>query len=66
MVYKVPCSSRDMSYIGEMGRTLQLWMKEHNRALTSSDPWMSALAEDAMNQQQDIAWEDATDTDTRM
>ena len=36
MVYKVPCGSRDMSYIGETGQTLQLRMKEHKRALTNS------------------------------
>ena len=53
-----------MSYVGETGRTLQFHLKEHKRALTNGDPWMSALAEHAMNHQHDIAWEDATVVDT--
>ena len=51
VVYKVPCNSCDMSYVGETGRTLHLRLKEHKRALTNGDPWMSALAEHAMNHQ---------------
>ena len=63
MVYKVQCSSCDMSYIGETGQTLQLRMKEHKRALANGDPWLSTLAERAMNHQHDIAWKDATVAD---
>ena len=48
-----------MSYVGETGRTLQLRIKEHRRALTNGDPCMSALAEHAINHHHDIAWEDA-------
>ena len=47
-----------MSNIGETGRTLQLKIKEHKRALTNGDPCMSALAEHAINHHHDIAWED--------
>ena len=63
MVYKVQCSSCDMSYIGETGQTLQLRMKENKRALANGDPWLSTLAEHAMNHQHDIAWKDATVAD---
>ena len=57
-----------MSYIGETGRTLQLRIKEHRRALTNGDPCMSALAEHAINNHHDIAWEDAivVDADPHM
>ena len=57
-----------MSYIGETGRTLQLRIKEHRRALTNSDPCISALAEHAINHHHDIAWEDAivVDADPHM
>ena len=42
--------------------------KEHKGVLMNGDPWMSALAEHAMNHQHDIASEDATvvDTDSHM
>ena len=68
VVYKVPCGSCDMSYIGETGRTLQLRIKEHRRALTNGDPCMSALAEHAINNHHNIAWEDAivVDADPHM
>ena len=52
-----------MSYVSETGRTLQLRIKEHRRALTNSDPCMPALTEHAMNHHHDIAWEDATVVD---
>ena len=59
-----------MSYIGETGRTLQLQLriKEHRRALTNGDPCMSALAEHAINNHHNIAWEDAivVDADPHM
>ena len=55
VVYRVPCGSCDMSYIGETGRTLQLRIKEHRRALTNGDPCMSALAEHAINNHHNIA-----------
>ena len=53
----------DMSYVGETGRTLQIRIKEHKRALTNGDPCMSALAEHAINHHHNIAWEDATVVD---
>ena len=39
---------------GETGRSLQLRIKEHRRALTDDDPCMSALAEHALNHHHDI------------
>ena len=47
----------------DIGRTLQIRIKEHKRALTNGDPCMSALAEHAINHHHDIAWEDATVVD---
>ena len=43
-------------------------VKEHRRALTNGDPCMSALAEHAINNHHDIAWEDAivVDADPHM
>ena len=38
-------------------------MKEHKRALANGDPWLSTLAERAMNHQHNIAWKDATVAD---
>ena len=40
----------------------------HKRALTNGDPWMSTLAEHAMNHQHDMVWEDLTvvNTDSHM
>lgn len=57
-----------MSYVGETGRTLQLRMKKHKRMLLNSDPWMSALAEHAMNYQHNITRDDGTvvDADPQM
>ena len=52
-----------MSYISETGRTLQLRIKEHRKALTNGDPCMSALAEHAMDHHHDIAWEDVIAVD---
>ena len=43
VVYRVPCGSCDMSYVGETGRTLQLRIKEHRRVLTNGNPCMSML-----------------------
>ena len=63
VVYRVPCGSCDMSYVGETGRTLHLRIKEHRRALTNGDPCMSALAEHAINHHHNIAWEDVTVVD---
>ena len=50
------------------GCTMQLRIKEHRRALTNGDPCMSALAEHAINNHHDIAWEDAivVDADPHM
>ena len=68
VVYRVLCGSCDMSYVGETGRTLQLRIKEHRRALTNGDPCMSTLAEHAINHHNNIAWEDAivVDADPHM
>ena len=68
VVYRVPCGSCDMSYIGETGRTLQLRIKEHRRALTNGDPCMSALAGHAINHRHNIAWENVivVDADPHM
>ena len=68
VVYRIPCGSCDMSYIGETGRTLQLRIKKHRRALTNGDPCMSALAEHAINNHYNIAWEDTivVDADPHM
>jgi len=38
-------------------------MNECKSVLKSGDPWMSALADRAINYQHDIAWEDATVAD---
>ena len=48
-----------MTYVGQTGRTLQICIKEHMQAFTSSDAIASALAEHAINNHHKIAWEEA-------
>ena len=57
MVYKIPCGSCDMTYVGETGQTLDLRLREHKRALINGEPWTSAIAEHVINHRHDVAWE---------
>ena len=59
IVYRIPCGSCDMSYVGQTGRTLDLCKKEHQRALVNGDINLSALAEHALEQYHAIAWDQA-------
>ena len=60
VVYKVPCSDCQATYVGQTGRTLLHRIKEHKRALTTASPMNSALAEHAMDTGHEIKWLDAT------
>ena len=44
-----------MTYVGQTGRTLQVRMVEHLKALMNADPQTSALAEHALAYHHDIA-----------
>ena len=38
VVYSIPCADCSAAYIGEIGRTLNVHMAEHKRAVKSKDP----------------------------
>ena len=48
VIYKIPCFDCSQSYIGQTGRCLSLWLKEHQRAIRTLDTDTSALAEHAL------------------
>ena len=60
VVYRIPCGSCDMTYVGQTGRTLDQRRKEHWRALVNCDTNLSALAEHALERDHAIAWGEAT------
>ena len=64
IVYRIPCGSCDMIYVGQTVRTLDQHRKEHRRALMNGDTNSSALAEHALEQDHDIAWREATVLDS--
>ena len=59
VIYQVPCSVCDSTYIGQTCRTMEHRLKEHKRALTSFDAPFSAVAEHAMAEGHGIAWKEA-------
>ena len=60
-IYRIPCSTCDEVYIGQTGRMLEHRLKEHKRALTSSDGvyYTSAVAEHAIKSNHHIDWNNA-------
>ena len=57
VVYRIPCSSCDRSYIGETIRRLGDRVKEHKKACVRCETVVSAIAEHAWNEGHPIAWE---------
>ena len=60
VVYSVPCKSCSAMYVGQTSRQLSTRLKEHKRAVRSTDFNASVLAEHAWNQHHLIDWEEAT------
>ena len=58
-MYRIPCGTCPKVYIGQTGRTLELRLKEHKRALTSGNVSQSAVVEHAMDESHTIKWEEA-------
>ena len=48
VVYSIPCTVRPKVYIGQTGRSLKHWLKEHRCVLRNGDVAASALAEHAL------------------
>ena len=48
VVYSIPCTVRPKVYIGQTGRSLKHWLKEHRCTLKNGDVAASALAERAL------------------
>ena len=59
VVYQIPCGTCKQTCIGQTGRTLGHRLKEINRVLTTSNAIFSAVAEHAMKENHNIAWDDA-------
>jgi hypothetical protein len=57
VVYKIPCKSCPMSYIGETGRRLVDRVYEHKQALRKMDIDKSALAEHAITHDHEVDWD---------
>ena len=57
VVYSIPCSTCDLCYIGQTGRTLTDRAKEHKAAVKSNAVSTSALAEHACLTGHKIAWD---------
>ena len=55
VIYKVSCGTCSDSYVGQTGRSISHRLKEHKRALTSSDVF-SAVAEHAKKNNHVIDW----------
>ena len=60
VVYNVPCSVCDKSYIGETVRRLGDRIKEHKVACTRWDTEKSAIAEHAWEEGHPVAWDETT------
>ena len=60
MVYNVPCSVCDKSYIGETVRRLGDRIKEHKVACTRCEKEKSAIAEHAWEEGHPVAWDETT------
>ena len=60
VVYRIPCSECPKEYIGQTGRSLMQWIKEHRRALTTGNCVTSAAAEHALTTNHAINWDHAT------
>ena len=52
--------SCDKSYVGQTGRNLSLWIKEHNKAVETFNTDTSALAEHVLSKDHHINWEETT------
>ena len=50
VVYRTPCGTCAIAYIGQSGQTLNQRLKEHKRALTSGNLAQSAIAEHVMEE----------------
>jgi len=55
--YSIPCECGRV-YIGQSARSIQLWIKEHNRHTRLAQPDKSAVAEHSMNHDQIIKLQD--------
>ena len=60
IVYKIPCSICEKSYIGETIRRFGSRIKEHKDACVRCEVDKSALAEHAWNEGHPVAWDKAT------
>jgi hypothetical protein len=56
-VYSIPCECGRV-YIGQSGRSIQLWIKEHNRHIRLAQPDKSAVAEHSINHDHIIKLQD--------
>ena len=56
VVYKIPCSGCQESYIGQTGRRLKQRFDEHKRAIKQADFNASPLAEHAWTEQHPVDW----------
>ena len=60
VVYRIPCADCDKSYVGQTGRNLSLWIKEHKKAVETFNTDTSALAEHVLSKDHHINWEETT------
>jgi len=56
VVYQVPCASCPATYVGQTGRRLDQWLRDHRRAVESGDCANSALAEHAWGHHHPVDW----------
>ena len=58
VVYEVPCADCNCVYVGEMGRSLEIRLKEHKYALKTKDT-KNGIAVHATTNEHDVNWEAA-------
>ena len=57
VVNRVPCKDCSKNYIGQSGRSLLCWLKEHRRAAQNGDLMPSAIAKHAWQESHQVDWE---------
>ena len=56
VVYQVPCVCCPTTYVGQTGRRLDQWLREHCRAVESGDCANSALTEHTWGHHHPVDW----------
>ena len=58
VVYRVMCKECPKTYVGQSGRTLECWMKEHRRVTEKGNMDSSAIAEHTWKFYYRVNWEE--------